>query len=101
MMGMGIATPSTPPPNVEGSLPATTPPPPPATTTPAATTGATPAVKPAAEPMFPRLDPESGTEPARDQTVMKQAAELLEEALKEARRVDGRDRKQSALPAGR
>ena len=34
--------------------------------------------------MFPKLDPESGSEPVRDQTVMKQAAELLEEALKEA-----------------
>jgi uncharacterized protein (TIGR02266 family) len=39
--------------------------------------------KPAAEPVFPYL-PDQGSQPARDQTVMKQAAELLEEALREA-----------------
>lgn len=56
-------------------------PPPGATAAPAAQASAARA----AEPMFPTLDPESETEPfARDQTVMKQAAELLEEALKEA-----------------
>ena len=79
MMGMGVAS-TPPPPAAEGSLPATTPPPP----HPATATGPVPAAKAAAEPMFPRLDPESGSEPLKDQTVMKQAAELLEEALKEA-----------------
>jgi uncharacterized protein (TIGR02266 family) len=78
MMGMGIpGTSSPPPPKEGGSLPSPTPPP-------AATAALTPPPAKTAEPMFPRLDPESGSEPARDQTVMKQAAELLEEALKEA-----------------
>jgi uncharacterized protein (TIGR02266 family) len=36
------------------------------------------------EPMFPSLEPEGGTENPNEPTVMKQAAELLEEALKEA-----------------
>ncbi len=66
IMGMGSA--STPPTPNAPAAPA------PANARPAAT----------AEPMFPRMDPDSGSEPARDQTVMKQAAELLEEALKEA-----------------
>ncbi len=35
-------------------------------------------------PMFPTGFADGGTEPLREQTVMKQAAELLEEALKEA-----------------
>jgi uncharacterized protein (TIGR02266 family) len=78
MMGMGIPGASSPPPPKEGgSLPSPTPPP-------AATAAATPPPAKTAEPMFPKMDPESGSEPARDQTVMKQAAELLEEALKEA-----------------
>ena len=77
MMGMGIPSASSPPPKEGGSLPSPTPPP-------AATASATPPPARTAEPMFPKMDPESGSEPARDQTVMKQAAELLEEALKEA-----------------
>ena len=76
MMGMGAQS-TPPPPRADGSLPPPTPPPPAAGTPPPAAARAT-----LAEPMFPRLDPEIGTEPARDQTVMKQAAELLEEALK-------------------
>ena len=71
---MGMPTPA--PPKAE--VPAAAPPPASATPAPAVARERT------AEPMFPRLDPESGSEPARDQTVMKQAAELLEEALKEA-----------------
>ena len=73
MMGMGIAS-SPPPPGEVGPLPSPTPPP-------AVGTSAPPK---AAEPMFPAMDPESGREPVGEQTVMKQAAELLEEALKEA-----------------
>ena len=65
MMGIGI--PSTPPPAATGASPAA---------------GA--AAPKTAEPMFPTMDPESGRGPAAEQTVMKQAAELLEEALKEA-----------------
>ena len=38
----------------------------------------------AAGPMFPTLDSGATNEPVREPTVMKQAAELLEEALKEA-----------------
>ena len=34
--------------------------------------------------MFPKATPEADTEPKQEQTVMKQAAELLEEALREA-----------------
>ncbi len=54
-----------------------TPAPPPAAPSPPVVTA------PAAEPMFPAAVADMG-EPARDQTVMRQAAELLEEALKEA-----------------
>jgi uncharacterized protein (TIGR02266 family) len=79
------AAPRPPPParkaTMMGMAPATgTPAPPPAAAAPEPPAAAAKA----AEPMFPRLDPESGSEPVRDQTVMKQAAELLEEALKEA-----------------
>ena len=81
MMGIGI--PSTPPPKGDaatGALPSPTPPPPAAG---ALATG-TPAPAKAAEPMFPTMDPDSERLPVGEQTVMKQAAELLEEALKEA-----------------
>jgi uncharacterized protein (TIGR02266 family) len=57
--------------------------------------GSSPSTRPAGTPsapprpaatiaMFPKANPEADAEPKQEQTVMKQAAELLEEALREA-----------------
>lgn len=44
----------------------------------------TPSPKPSGAPMFPKAEPGQNTEPVREPTMMRQTAELLEEALKEA-----------------
>lgn len=78
MMGMGI-------PGASGAPPAASPTPPPAAAKPepASPTPAPPATG-ATGPMFPSFEPEGNKDSVKEPTVMKQAAELLEEALKEA-----------------
>jgi uncharacterized protein (TIGR02266 family) len=77
MMGMGIPSPSSPP--IKAAAP-TTPPP-----GDAQAAGEKPTLAPGAgDAMFPSFDYDSSREPVKEPTVMKQAAELLEEALKEA-----------------
>ncbi|HEY3819337.1 MAG TPA: TIGR02266 family protein [Polyangiaceae bacterium] len=77
MMGLGIPTGSSPPPADTPSkpkIPAATPAPQAAAARPASTGGG----------MFPSSSSEPEMPPKQEQTVMKQAAELLEEALREA-----------------
>ena len=75
MMGLGIPSASSPPPPERPSKPKV-----------AAATPAPPAPRPASGSggMFPSTHSEAEMPPKQEQTVMKQAAELLEEALREA-----------------
>jgi uncharacterized protein (TIGR02266 family) len=80
MMGIGISTAPTTPSAPPGAVSS----PPPAMRTPFPVARSLPPRPGTASPMFPKSASESDYPPKQEQTVMKQAAELLEEALREA-----------------